>query len=253
MDKDMKLWLKITPMEVRLGNLMMNNDIISLSTGFKSYVQMVSGEKPAYQSNSDLPRLIVDNTLNNNLQIGLQGLVTYEQATDITKKAIADQVFTFENGKRNVKVNDLKISPSGEKLLVKLDLTTANQRGKKTGGIVYIEGTPWYDAQTQTIRVKDFDYNLKSKNLLLKSAAWLVNKTFLGQIEEKLVFPLKDYIADAQKQAQQSLTTGTRVGDMALLKGTLNGISPQGIYVTPKGIVALLNINGKINILIDKL
>jgi ribosomal protein S1 len=80
-----------------------------------------------------------------------------------------------------------------------------------------------------------------------------VNKTFLSQIEEKLDFPMNEYIHNAELQAQETLKNGTRINDMALLKGSLSSITPQGIYVTPNGIVALVDISGHIQLLVDKL
>jgi hypothetical protein len=254
LDRDMSLWLKIDPLEIRMSPVKLQNNYISMIMGLKSYVSIISGNKPVFTVNNNLPKLIIDNSIQNNLQIGLQGYVSYENATRIAREEIAGKTFSFDDNKYKVRINDLALSPQGDKIQVKVDLTSFNKHGKSIGGIIFAEGTPYYDETTQSIRVMNLDYNVKTKNLLLKSAAWLVNKTFMGQIEQKLDFPIGDYLKNAAKQAQQTLTKGTRINDMALLKGSLTKIDIQkNIYITPDAIVALSNLSGNITIQVDKL
>jgi hypothetical protein len=125
-NQDMSLWLKISPQEVRLSPLTFQNNNVNMTMGLKSYVQMMSGSKPMYTVNSDLPKLIIDKGIQDNLQIGLQGTISYDKATEMAKNEVAGKVYSFENGKYNVKVNDLTINPLGDKLQVKVDLSSAS-------------------------------------------------------------------------------------------------------------------------------
>ncbi|RYD74391.1 MAG: DUF4403 family protein [Sphingobacteriales bacterium] len=253
LDKNMNAWLSISPQSVSVTPLQTQNNEVSMKIGVKSYIEMITGTKPQQNINPALPKLVTDNKLQDDFQVGLIGEISYEQATAMIKKEIQNKVYNLDNNKYQLKILDLALSGSGDKLLMQADVDGKNAKGKKVAGRIFIEGIPYYDVATQSVKVRDFDYNLKTKNVLLKSASWLVNKGFLGQIEEKLTFPMKDHISNAQKMVQDGLTKNGRISPNVLLKGNITNLAPEGIYLTPTGIKAVVNAQGKINVLVDKI
>ena len=253
LDKNMNAWLAISPQAVSVTPLQTKNNEVSMKIGVKSYIEMFTGVKPEITANPNLPKLVTDNTLTDDFQIGLIGEIPYEQATAMIKKEVQGKTYNIDNNKYTLQITDLALSGSGDKILMQADVNGKNAKGKKVAGRIFLEGIPYYDAETQSIKVRDFDYNLKTKNVLLKSASWLVNKGFLQQIEEKLTFPMKDHISNAQKMLQDGLTKNGRISPNVLLKGNITNLVPEGIYLTPTGIKAVVNAQGKVNVLVDKL
>ncbi len=253
LDKNMNAWLAISPQAVSVTPLQTKNNELSMKIGVKSYIEMFTGAKPQAGTNTVLPKLVTDSRLQDDFQIGLVGEIPYEQATQMIKKEVIGKTYNLDNNKYALQIMDLALSGSGEKLLMQADINGKTAKGKKITGRIFIEGTPYYDAATQAIKVRDFDYNLKTKNVLLKSASWLINAGFLKQIEEKLTFPMKDHISNAQKMVQDGLSKNGRVSPNVLLKGNITNLSPEGIYLTPTSIKAVVNAQGKVNVLVDKL
>jgi hypothetical protein len=64
---------------------------------------------------------------------------------------------------------------------------------------------------------------------------------------------MKDHISNAQKMLQDGLTKNGRLSPNVLLKGNITNLVPEGIYLTPTGIKAVVNAQGKVNVLVDKL
>jgi hypothetical protein len=57
-------------------------------------------------------------------------------------------------------------------------------------GIAYFTGKPFYDANKKMIEVRDIDFDVKTKSLLLKSADWLFNKRIINEVTrcQNLIF-----------------------------------------------------------------
>src|SRR5690606_21627982 len=123
----------------------------------------------------------------------------------------------------------------------------------KIKGKVYLTALPYYDAATSSIKVRDVDYNLETRDKLLSSASWLAKNKFRSMIQEQISFPLKSQLDDTKKQLQKALNEQGRVHESILLKGTVSEIEPDNIYLTPTAIKAVVNAKGSLIINIDKL
>ena len=116
-----------------------------------------------------------------------------------------------------------------------------------------MQGVPYYDPQDMTIKVKNLDYNIKTKNVLIKSAGWLLKAGLENEIKKHLVFSLKDKLEETKQTLQKSISNNVRINENAYFKGTVNSIDPQAIYLTPYSMVATVNAKGSITIVVDKL
>ncbi|HET7898168.1 MAG TPA: DUF4403 family protein, partial [Flavisolibacter sp.] len=79
------------------------------------------------------------------------------------------------------------------KLLIKLDFTGS------FNGTAFFAGKPTYNAAAQTLEVQDLDYDLQTKNLLLKTAKWLFNKKIESELKKASTISLSAYFETAQK------------------------------------------------------
>jgi hypothetical protein len=256
LDKNLDAWLRIDPKEVRLSNITTRNDEVNVKVGIRSYIETVTGGKPQVQVSKNLPNLILDSKMKDEFLVNIAAEMPYTQATNLMKQEFAGKDFSFDNGKYKLKVNDVEISGSGSKLIMKLDVNGNAKKGfmkKKFAGTLYLQGIPYYDAATSSIKVHDFDFNLKSKDALLKAASWVTKVGFAETIKEKIQFPLKDKIDEAKKMVQNGLDKNGRINNNVLLQGSITNIQPDNIYLTPNGIKAVVNGAGKVTVLIDKL
>jgi LEA14-like dessication related protein len=254
-DKTYNTWLLMTPSEVSATGLQAKNGKLNMTIGIKTLIETISGDMPHPIVNNNLPKLSPHNGQNDDFNIGLSGEITYAFASDILKKEIAGQTYNFSDNKYEIKVDSISLTGNADYVLIKLDLEGRQLKGgkKKLKGTVYMQGVPYYDPADMTIKVKDLAYSVKSKNVLVKSAEWLLKAGFENQMKKYMVFPVKDRIDQARKMVESSINNGYKINDYATLKGNLNSIEPQGIYLTPQSLKALVNAKGKISIILDKL
>ncbi|WP_250428282.1 DUF4403 family protein [Pontibacter ruber] len=254
-DDGLNAWLSIVPQEVRIAPIYAQNGNLSTRIGITSYISVSTNGKPQPQPLRNLPKLVLDSRLSDNFQIGLTANVPYEHASQLMKAQVANQTYTFDNGKSQLNVKDAAISPSGEQLVLMLDVDGKTKAGlftKKLVGKVYLRGTPYYDAQTTSIKLRNVDYDLDTKDKLLTTASWLAKDKFKEMIQKQVSIPVEAQLSDARKMLQSTLNQPDRMHESVLLRGTIKEILPENIYLTTGGIKAVVNATGNLTATIDK-
>ena len=256
LDDDMNAWLTIVPKEVRVAPLQAKNGTLNTRLGITSYITVTTDGKPQLQPNKNLPKLIVDSRMADDIQIGLTANIPYAHASRLLQEQVARQTYKFDGGKSQVTVNDASIAPSGEQLVLMLDVNGKTKAGlftKKIVGKVYLRGTPYYDAETASIKVRDVDYDLDTKDKLLSTASWLAKNKFKDMIQAQVNIPVKGELENAKKMLQATLDKQGRVHESLLLRGNIKDIAPDNIYLTQEGIKAVVNAKGNLTATIDRL
>ncbi|PRY10885.1 uncharacterized protein DUF4403 [Pontibacter ummariensis] len=256
LDDAMNAWLTIVPKEVRVAPLQAKNGMLNTRLGITSYITVTTDGKPQTQFNKNLPKLIVDSRMSDDIQIGLTANIPYAHASRMLQEQVAKQTYTFEGGKSQITVNDAAITPSGDQLVLMLDVNGKTKAGlftKKIVGKVYLRGTPYYDPQTASIKVRDVDYDLDTKDKLLNTASWLAKNKFKDMIQEQVNIPVQAQLNEAKKMLQTTLDKQGRINESVLLRGSIKEISPDNIYLSPSGIKAVVNAKGNLTATIDKL
>lgn len=250
LNKELDAWLTIVPQGIKVSPLMASNGDFLLQIGLSSYLQTVTNGKPKVRLNLILPPLIIDNHLVNNVQIGLMGEISYSHATKILKQQLTGKQFSFANGKDQITVHDVALSGSGDKLVVMLDVTGQTKKGfftKNMAGKIFLKAVPYFDPETSSIRVRDVDYDLDTKDQLLKTANWLAKNRFVHAIENEVSLPFKAQLANGQKLLQQNLDNASRLNQSVKITGHINEIVPDAIYLTPTSIKAVVNAKGNLS------
>ena len=256
LDDDMNAWLTVVPKEVRIAPLYAQNGTLNTRLGIKSYISVTTDGKPQTQVNKNLPKLIVDSRMTDDIQIGLTTTIPYAHASKMMQAQVGKQTYKFDGGKSELTVNDAAIMPGGEQLILMLDVNGKTKAGlftKKIVGKVYLRGTPYYDAQTASIKVRDVDYDLDTKDKLLSTASWLAKNKFIDMIQAQVNIPVQSQLDDAKKMLQNTLDKQGRVHESLLLRGNIKHITPDNIYLTQDGIKAVVNAKGTLTATVDKL
>jgi Domain of unknown function (DUF4403) len=72
-------------------------------------------------------------------------------------------------------------------------------------GELYFVGTPQYDASTGRLGVSKLDFSLETRNLLLKTADWLLHSDIRAQIMDRLHLELLPLIENARQQVSNAM------------------------------------------------
>jgi len=239
---DYKMWLKITPTEVFSQPLLSKNNKIKNIIGFKTTTETFIGSEPPYKINNTPPEITILNKVDDGFEINVLSDIPISEANTLARKYLIGK--TFDNGNKKITINEMRLYGGDGKIIVETDVTGS------LNGKLYFTGVPYYDASDSTIRVKDFNFEMHTKNALLRSANWLMHASFVNMIVKRLEFPLNSNIRDAKKMIQHSLANYD-MGMGTTLKGNLDDIKVDGVLLTRESIKASIVFKGKLNIQIN--
>jgi len=239
-NKDYDVWLRVNPLAIYSSPIVGTGNRISFNLGLSTVIESSVGSTlttPA--TKTKLPDYQITNSVMPEFQLNTNINVSFQKITELAQKYVVGQ--EFKQGKKHVKINKISLFGEGDKLVVVIDI-----EGSVTG-TVYCIGKLQYDADAQALKVINFDFEVKTRNALLKSANWLLHNNFLKMIEPMLTIPLKD-------QMQTAITSGNsflsnyQIRKGVNLNGKLNKILLDKITITPQSVIMGGVISGSMKI-----
>ena len=236
-------WLKINPQKIRLASLFARNDSLNILLG------MTAKPVISFEKSADLMTLVpdIDNSVSKpGFNIFLDAVLNYDSLSTIINAQLKGKEFDFANGKvkKTVVIDDCRIYGAGnERLIIKMSFSGSNS------GIAYFTGKPFYDAGKKMIEVRDIDFDVKTKNLLLKSADWLFNKRITSEIARVSRFDLSTYIDTAKTLINRQLNTEWIKGVKSY--GTIYDLRIAGFYPLTDHFIIRSNASGDLMIKVD--
>jgi len=171
--------------------------------------------------------------------IELDAIATYDSLSSIMTKAIQGQKVTIKNN--DVIFKKLEVhGASNKQLQLKLEFD-----GKKSG-VLYLIGTPAFDAEKQSISFPDLAFDLESKNLLLKSAKWLFSDKITNAMRDQAKFDITPYMEEMKGTLQQELNTELTKG--VFLKGKAETLELKEIFPGKDALLLRINTKGELKL-----
>ena len=247
LSKEFDTWLVVTPTAILMTPLLVSNNILRSSIGIKGYTQTITSEiKPLVKPAPKLPDLQIADKVTSDFKIGLISLISYEDAARMATKQFSGRKFSFLGGKYKIEVTSIEMYGQNERLIIKAGLSGG------VNGHIFLKGIPYYDPATQMLSLKNLDYDLDTKNTIVRTAGWLLQGKFSKMMEKEMVFPVGSQMSEAKKSVQQILAN-YKVTDGVQIKGTLLEITPDKVYLTPKHIYSVVFAEGSVNLRVEGL
>jgi Domain of unknown function (DUF4403) len=168
-------------------------------------------------------------------------VASYDSINSILSSTISGMEIPFKNKKIIIQSSKV-LGPVGTKLLFEVVFT-----GTKKGRL-YLLGTPTYNPATKVISFPDLEFDIRSKDALLKSAKWLFDKKLTDLFRSKALYDLSPQLELARKEIEKQLNTPLEVdkNQFVYLKGQLNDINFSKIEVGAHEITIVADLNGKL-------
>jgi hypothetical protein len=219
-------YLSVNPVSFSISDLSMSGSKLNMILGLgckpvfsSAFVQSVPVSLP------DLSGPVKQHGFNVDADL----LVNYDDLSRILNQQLAGAEWRIK--KKKVIVNKIEINGLGRsKISMQLDF------GGSKKGIVYLIGTPVFDSVKNTIHIPDLAFELKSRNVLLKTANWLLNDRLTSKIRTAAVFDmsriLQQYKGTINTQLNKQLTAAVRIyGSVDSMKVNALLTSPQSLFL----------------------
>jgi hypothetical protein len=104
---------------------------------------------------------------------------------------------------------------------------------------------------SNAIEVKDLQYDLETKNLLLKTAKWLFNKKIISELNKYTRFPLAAYFDTAKVSMNDWLNKEWTKGIRG--SGNVSDLKLTALYAMPQHLLIRSNCVGKLAVSITEI
>ncbi len=238
-------WLQINPQRLRINGLFAKNDSLNVVLGLSAQ-PVISFEKPA-EKGSWIPPL-ADFGNRSGFNIFLDAVLHYDSLTNILNAQVRGKEFDFNKGpvRKKFVIKECKLMGAGnERIIIRVDF------GGTDNGTFYLLGKPVYDAARKMLEVRDIDFDIQSKDALLKAADWLFSKKITAEISKYARYDLSSYLDSAKTMLNQQINQEWIKGIRS--SGSINSLGLIGIYPMEKHLVIRSNCTGNLSVSVESI
>lgn len=237
--EEYKAWLLVNPNKVTMSPIIIQGDSIQTNLSLTAKPQLNIGEKPMSNGISKIPDYSQVLGESQRTILVLRTKLPFSETKSLTLKQVGGQ--TFSSGKKSVTVEDVNYFGINNKLGVEITLTGAYK------GKIFLTGTPKMDTLTNLINLPDLEFNLETKNFLVKTAGWILKSNLKKMIQENINFYMTLNLNDTKKELEKQLNeyplaTGFK------MKSKIDQLSVDNIQITSDGILIDIGIGGNLGI-----
>ena len=243
-DKEYDAWLKISPETVYSTAISNSGNNININLGMNAVIEANVGKKPAVPKKVSLPNYQLVSQIKPNFNIRLNVDIDLKKFKEIAQKEIVGK--TFEQGHKKIIINDFNIYGHDGFLVIAVHVVGSVK------GTLYCIGKLYFDNDIQSLRITDFDFDMKTKNALAKTANWLLHKKFLSLIEPYLTISLKKEI-DEVLQSSNELLDNYAIMKGVFLNGKVNSVTFNNIDITSSSVIIRGSLKGNLKLIVNQL
>lgn len=236
-------WIKADPVEVYFTPLQSVGTSLKSTLGIKIFIETFVGT-PLYTPSMvvDIPKLRTVSNIPEEFDVQLLNVISYEEANTISKRMFIGETFEFSNGKYRIEVTDLDVGHEKEYITFTI-LTKGSFKGE-----IRIQGIPVYDADRKMVVLKNVHLDVKTRNLLHRAAAWLLEGTLERRIAQEFGLPLNDIIEYSRKSVHETINSEFSKG--IRMRGEILSVEPDQVIVTDEAILAVVNSRAKVQLIV---
>jgi len=238
------LWVRITPKDVIVSPFETKGQKLNVSISLQALIESFMGVKPEQNKPTAVPVFKMAATQPKEFNLNIAADATYDKISEMAKSQLVNKTFT--EGKKTITITDLSVFGSNGKPVFVADVTGSLK------GRIYFTGTLAYNAEKVAVEVLNPEFDLKTKNALVKSAGWLLNGLIIKKITPYLTYSVKTELESMKAEANKMLSN-YKMYDGVSLTGKLNNVSVKSLDLVPGAIRLNANVRGNIALNVDEL
>ena len=238
-------YLKLNPKKMHMENIYAKDDLLNINIGITAS-PVVSFELP-----SGVPSLVPNLSSaggKNGFNIFLDAALNYDSLSNVVDGYLKGKRFDFKEAifNRYVIIDSCRVGGNEKGDLV----VYASFSGSHNGEVLFT-GKPFYNEQTKSIEVSDLDYDLVTKDFLLKTAKWLFNKRIINEMKKYTTFNMNSYYDTASKALDLWINKEWMKGIKST--GKVEELKLTNVKALPEYLYIQTNCAGNLNLRIDEL
>jgi hypothetical protein len=150
------------------------------------------------------------------------------------------------SGDHKLKIRRVHLYGAGGKLIIEAHLDynplLINLTGKPAHMVIYFRGTPKYNIKSQTITMRDLDFDIKTNDFLVQVAEWIAKSDIRKELRKKArvpIGPAMDHIKD-----RMNVVLNRPVGTLGRLHTDVQTFKVLDAFVEKDGLNARVLLDG---------
>jgi len=235
-------WLSMAPSSIALLPVKATNGKIRFGAVVTSEIECLLDRKPLVAKIPMLPDLKPLEMPGDTFRINLLTDIPYQTIERLTMEEVRDSVFSF--GNKRLEFESFRIYGTEGRMAIETTVTGSIK------GTMYLTGIPYFNAKDTTLQVKNLKFDLKTRNVWMKSANWLFNGKIERTLTEAIAIPFNSDIRELE-HLLSSYLNHQKLGYGFELSGKLSKISVSELILTPESVKTNLVFSGKLSLGIE--
>ncbi|MCT2407602.1 DUF4403 family protein [Chryseobacterium antibioticum] len=235
-------WLKISPVGVNMTPLKFYGNEITTNIGMDIYSETFTGSKPAASptvksaGNFNVVPVLADKFL-----LQTTANVPFSEATAIARNMFMNKEYDVRGSK--IKIKDVRVYGAEGRVIVEAE-TEGYVNGK-----ALISGIPVYDETKKKIVLSNTKFNLRTANILQKTATLIFKGKIVKMIEDEYGIPTQDLELASKKSIEDAFNKEYYKG--LKMNGRVYNLKPGSILLNESGITAVIETSATLKLIIN--
>lgn len=234
-------YLQINPEKLRISTLYAKNDSLNISIGISARplisLTKVTDHKTVVPDISDFNQ-------RKGFSIFIDAVMNYDSLSILITKQLSNKRINMDKVGKYMIVNKCDIyGADNENIIIKIQFSGSDN------GVLYLTGKPVFNKEKNRIEVKNIDYDIHTKDLLIKTAKWLFNRKIINELNKYSSFDITAYsdtlLAKINGQINRQLQKGV------FSTGRVNTLQIIDIYPFKENFILRCGSKGEMAIRID--
>jgi len=237
-----RTWLVMEPVDIALAPLNGRGLQVTSALSLRTRTRIVLGERPQAAA-KPLPPLRAERDVAAGVRVPFDVELSWDEASRLATESFG--------GKRyeNVALESLRLLPGKDgKIVVEASIDYRGGALKKYHGLVYLEGTPRFDAATSTLVLDNVEYSLdpKRRNPFVRIGNRLAHDALRKRLAESARWSLAPQIAAVKTEIERATTRALAPG--IGMRGRVASIEPRALLQRTEGLTIRVVATGEASI-----
>lgn len=234
-------YLQINPEKLRLSTFYAKNDTLFLSIGISAR-PLISLSKTI--GNRTVVPDISDFNQRNGFNIFVDAVMNYDSLSNLLTRQLYHKRVDMDRVGKYIIIERCEIyGANNEKLIIKLEFSGSDN------GTLYLTGSPSFDRQTNELKIKDLDYDIRTRDVLLKTAKWLFNRRIINELNRYSSFNVTAYTDTLLSKVNIQLNRQWQPSVSS--SGAIHNLQVTNIYPLTENLILRFNLGGELSIKIN--
>jgi len=232
----------LRPQQIGIDDLTLKNE------GQKAYFTTQMVARPLFSTDavelpvSHLPKNTPQTKATNTSIFNLRTVASYDSINHFLLRDFDTQHIKITD-KKYINIDKVQVlGPQGERLVLSVQFSGTKK------GTLYLVVQPYIDLQ-QHLRIREVDYELRTKSVLLHSAKWMLNSKLKEELTANINVDLSPILSESKAAIEQQINSEITKG--VWLQGKIDELSVQNLLLTTGFLVVDLRLSGKLKLKIE--